>query len=78
MGYSFAQRRNLEETIHAVPCDLVLVATPIELAHIIQLTKPNLRVTYEVEELGTPRLAELVRTFAEKHAPTALKAQPQV
>jgi predicted GTPase len=69
MGYSPMQRHELEETINRVPCDLVLVATPIDLASVIQLTKPYLRVTYEVEELTRPGLAERLAQFAEEHAP---------
>jgi len=68
MGYSFTQRRELEATINAVPCDLVLVATPIDLAQIIKIKRPHLRVSYEIEELGPPRLAELVRKFVQEHA----------
>jgi predicted GTPase len=52
MGYSPMQRAELEATINRVPCDLVLVATPIDLASVIHIEKPALRVTYEVE----PRL----------------------
>lgn len=77
MGYSSTQRQELEDTINAVPCDLVLVATPVDLAHIIKLRKPHLRVTYEVEEVGPPRLAELVRRFVEKHAPADPRARMQ-
>ena len=54
MGYSAMQRHELEETIRRTPCDLVLVATPIDLARVIKIDKPNLRVTYEVEELTQP------------------------
>ena len=32
MGYSAMQRHELEETIRMTPCDLVLIATPIDLA----------------------------------------------
>jgi len=70
MGYSALQRHELEETINRVPCDLVLVATPIDLARVIPLTKPYLRVTYEVEELTRPGLAERLAEFAEEHAAT--------
>ena len=76
MGYSAMQRQELEETINAVPCDIVLVATPIDLARIIKLNKPHLRVTYEVEEVGQPVLAELLAQFAREHAPA--KLQPRV
>jgi len=68
MGYSAIQRHELEETINRVPCDLVLVATPIDLAQVIKLTKPYLRVTYEVEELTHPGLAERLAQFAQEHA----------
>jgi predicted GTPase len=69
MGYSAIQRHELEETIRRTPCDLVLVATPIDLARVIKLDKPNLRVTYEVEELTKPGLAETLAKFAHEHAP---------
>ena len=69
MGYSDAQRHELEETINRAVCDLVLVATPIDLGHVIRITKPNLRVMYEVEELTHPGLTELMAQFARKHAP---------
>lgn len=67
MGYSAMQRHELEETINRVPCDLVLVATPIDLARVIKLTKPYLRVTYEVQELTHPGLAETLAHFAQEH-----------
>jgi predicted GTPase len=70
MGYSAIQRHELEETINRVPCDLVLVATPIDLARVIKLTKPYLRVTYEVQELTRPGLAERLEQFAQEHAAT--------
>ena len=63
MGYSVMQRHELEETINRVPCDLILIATPIDLARIIKLDKPSLRVTYEVEELTHPGLAEIFAKF---------------
>jgi predicted GTPase len=69
MGYSAMQRHELEETINRVPCDLVLVATPIDLARVITLTKPYLRVTYEVQELTHPGLAERLAQFAQEHVP---------
>ena len=69
MGYSAMQRHELEETINRVPCDLVLVATPIDLARVIKLSKRYVRVTYTVEELTRPGLAEKVGEFARAHAP---------
>ena len=64
MGYSTIQRHELEETINRVPCDLVLIATPIDLARVIKIDKPSLRVTYEVEELTHPGLVEILAQFA--------------
>ncbi len=68
MGYSAIQRHELEETINRVPCDLVLVATPIDLGHLIKLNKPCLRVTYEVEDLSHPGLTEILTTFTRERA----------
>ncbi len=63
MGYNVMQRHELEETINRVPCDLVLIATPIDLARVIRIDKPSLRVTYRVEELTHPGLAEILARF---------------
>lgn len=68
MGYSDRQQHELEETINRVDCDVVLVATPIDLAHLIKLNKPSLRVTYEVENLTRPGLTEMLQEFTKKHA----------
>ncbi len=68
MGYSAMQRHELEETINRVPSDLVLVATPINLGHLIKLNKPSLRVTYEVEDLTHPGLAEVLTNFTRTRA----------
>ncbi|MFZ0142982.1 MAG: cyclic 2,3-diphosphoglycerate synthase [Candidatus Sulfotelmatobacter sp.] len=69
MGYSTLQRHELEETIRRTPCDLVLIATPIDLSRVIKLDQPNLRVTYEVEELSKPGLADLLAKFCHEHEP---------
>ncbi len=67
-GYSAMQRHELEETINRVPCDIVLVATPIDLGHLIKLNKPCLRVTYEVEDVTHPGLAEILIQFTRERA----------
>lgn len=69
MGYSAMQTHELEETIRRTPCDLVLIATPIDLARVIKLDKPSLRVTYEVDEITKPGLAELLANFVHEHEP---------
>jgi predicted GTPase len=68
MGYSTIQRRELEETINRTPCDLVLIATPIDLDRVIQLNKPSLRVTYEIKETPNLGLAEILAQFTQSHA----------
>ena len=49
MGYGAQQVHDLEATINAVDCDLVLVGTPIDLTRIVKITKPVLRVGYSLE-----------------------------
>jgi predicted GTPase len=68
MGYSAIQRHELEETINRVPCDLVLVATPIDLGHLVKVNKPSLRVTYEVEDVTHPGLTEILSEFTRHKA----------
>jgi predicted GTPase len=51
MGYGEKQIAELSETIAAVPCDSVLIATPIDLGHVLKLDKPSTRVTYDLDEL---------------------------
>jgi predicted GTPase len=60
MGYGTAQLADLAETIAATPADLVLVATPIDLARIIEINKPNQRVRYELQEIGRPNLVDIL------------------
>ena len=60
MGYSDKQMKDLEETINNSDADLVIVGTPINLTRIISLNKPSVRVTYELEEIGTPTLKDLL------------------
>lgn len=68
MGYSEAQRKELEETINATPCDLVLVATPIDLARLVHLNKPSLRIGYEVAERSRPGFPEVLADFTARLA----------
>jgi predicted GTPase len=63
MGYGGEQVRDLEATIARTPCDVVLVATPIDLRRIVEIRKPALRVGYELQEIGKPDLAEALQRF---------------
>jgi predicted GTPase len=60
MGYGRRQMEELRETIERSDADLVLIGTPIDLRRVIELDKPSLRVTYKLQELGEPTLAELL------------------
>ncbi len=60
MGYGDQQVRELEETIKRVECDVIVVATPIDIRRIVKLDKPAVRVSYEVEERSRPTLEEIL------------------
>ncbi|MGB5687720.1 MAG: hypothetical protein WBM45_00500, partial [Woeseiaceae bacterium] len=49
MGYGDQQIKDLEATINAVDCDLVLVATPIDLTRLIDIDKPSMRISYSLK-----------------------------
>jgi predicted GTPase len=61
VGYGDEQVRDLEATIKRVPCDLVIVATPVDLTRIVRIDKPMLRVRYELQELGAPDLKSILK-----------------
>ena len=62
MGYSPGQIDELERTIDAAPVDLVVIATPVDLAKVADIRKPSVRVRYELEEVeGYPTIAEILR-----------------
>jgi len=67
MGYGEEQIRDLEETINATPCDLVLTATPVDIRRLLKVRYPVDRVRYELQVIGQPTLEEiLVRRFGRK------------
>lgn len=61
MGYGEKQMKELEETINAVDCDLVLIGTPIDLGRMLKINKPAMRVTYELEEREKGQLEAAVK-----------------
>ena len=56
MGYGDVQVQELAATIHNTPADVALIATPIDLRHLIDFDRPALRVRYELQEIGEPNL----------------------
>jgi predicted GTPase len=66
MGYGHEQVRDLEETINGSDCDVVLIATPVDLRRVIQIKHPTCRTVYELEEVGRPTLQEVLQDFLMK------------
>ena len=60
MGYSDAQLRDLRATIDSIDCDAVIAGTPVDLRRLIDSRHPIREVTYALEELGEPRLADVL------------------
>ena len=64
MGYGDEQVEELETTINAVPCDVVVAGTPIDITRIIKVNKPMVRARYDLGEVGAGRLrAHIERIF---------------
>ncbi len=67
-GYGRQQLDDLAATIDRVDCDLVLIATPINLGRAIRIDKPAMRVWYNLVEIGEPTIEQLVTRFLEERA----------
>lgn len=63
MGYGKTQIEELAQTINKISCDLVISATPVDLSRLVRTNKRMLSVTYELEEVGSPNLEEVLRKF---------------
>lgn len=63
MGYSAKQIKDLEKTINTTECDSVVIATPIDLRRIIKIKKPACQVQYELQEIGVPTIADVLKDF---------------
>jgi predicted GTPase len=67
MGYFGEQIKDLEDSINAVDCDTVLVATPIDLGKLVNMTKPHVKAAYELVDMGDASLACTVKGFLKSH-----------
>lgn len=67
MGYGEAQMRDLEKTIANVPCDLVVIGTPIDLPRFVKVNQPYVKIGYELQEIGTPTFETILQDFVKKH-----------
>ncbi len=66
MGYGEQQMNDLAATIERTECDSVVIATPIDLARIIKINKPNTRVKYNLQEIGNPTMEDVLANFIKK------------
>jgi predicted GTPase len=66
MGYSDEQLRELEETINAVDCDVVVTGTPIDLTRLITSRHPIRHVRYALEEVGAPKIVDVLGPIVEQ------------
>jgi len=67
VGYSEQQLKDMEATINKTDCDAVVVGTPIDLSRLIDIKKPNTRVYYDLQEIGTPNLGDILTDFGKAH-----------
>jgi len=63
MGYGEQQIKDLEATINAADCDVVIIGTPIDLRRLLHIEKPSVRVTYNLKETGIPTVANVLEPF---------------
>jgi predicted GTPase len=61
MGYGLRQVQELEETIARTPCDLVLVASPVDLRLVLRIKQPSQRVQYELREISPITLSDILK-----------------
>ena len=60
MGYDDSQLADLEKTINAAECDVVVTGTPIDLGRLISSRHPIRHVRYELVEVGTPTIEDVL------------------
>ncbi|MBI2247351.1 MAG: GTPase [Armatimonadetes bacterium] len=65
MGYGRKQIRELEQTINACDCDTVIIGTPVDLRRLLRISRPAVRVTYELRELTKPDLEDILKEWME-------------
>ena len=67
MGYGDAQLAELEQTINATPCDVVVTGTPMDLTRLIDIKHPVRHATYGLADHGRPTLGDALLPFVEQH-----------
>jgi predicted GTPase len=66
LGYGEKQVAELKETIDRVPCDVIVIGTPIDLRRIMTISKPTVRVNYELKVLGPVSLEQILDKFLKR------------
>ncbi len=63
MGYGKKQIKDLENTINRTPCEAVVIGTPVDLRRFLKINKPSTQVRYELQEIGSPDLEDVLDNF---------------
>jgi len=66
IGYGEKQIAELKETIERTPCDVVVIGTPIDLRRLMTVSKPTVRVKYELQVVGPVSLEQILEEFLER------------
>jgi len=66
LGYGEKQVAELKETIEKIPCDVVVIGTPIDLRRVIKIDKPTVRVKYDLNVLGPISLEQVLDDFLKR------------
>ncbi len=65
-GYSPQQIKDLEETLNAVPADVIVAGTPIKLERLVKVNKPIVQVKYDIKIIEGPTIADMINTFLDR------------
>jgi predicted GTPase len=65
MGYGDEQLAELGATVRQAECDVVVIGTPMDLARLVDLGHPSRRVSYELQEVGSPTLSDFLGPLAQ-------------
>ncbi len=67
MGYTDQQIEDLEKTLNNVKADIILNGSPIDLTKLIKTNKPIVKVSYDIESIGSPTIEEVLDSFIKKN-----------
>jgi len=66
MGYTNQQIDDLEKTLNTVKADIILNGSPIDLTKLIKTNKPIVKVSYDIESIGSPTIEDVLEDFINK------------